>query len=94
MKRKVSMAPLWACIIAIACVVAGACHTTKPAQKSDQQKPAKQDTTKKIDTGPSEFFDGYIRYRTPGSTACVLPARGISAGQGISLLPDYAAKVL
>jgi hypothetical protein len=93
MKRKRSLAPLWTGVIAIACVV-GACHSTKPAQKSDQQQPAKQDTAKKIDMGPSEFFDGSIRYKMPEPTASVLPATAISAGQRIDPVPDYSTELL
>lgn len=74
MKRTASSAPLWACVASIAFIVISACHSTRPVQKTDRQKPEKQDTTKQIDTGPSEFFDGFIRYKTPKTTVCISSA--------------------
>lgn len=68
MKRRLLPCFLWIAVAAGALASLNSCHTPKPLNKAPEKpKPAASDSSsKKIDTGPSEFFDGTgIRVKYP-----------------------------
>jgi len=71
MKRKQCTYSLWIAVVVVALAILTACGSSKPLKKApDKTKPAANDSSdKKIDTGPSEFFDGagiHVKYPDAG----------------------------
>lgn len=58
MRQKKALLFLWAGVLVIMLMTFAGCHSTKPTGKAPgKNKPAAKDSaTKKIDDGPSEFF--------------------------------------